>query len=124
MYSAFYRYINMYPLVHEDTLPSENIESVISAYSIFEEREKGTFYNNSNTSAHISMQLMKVADHNNWSNNDFDSKETNYIAIVISRNSIDEDLVVNILIDIAEKLQWILFEEDDGEGYVLFSPNK
>lgn len=124
MYSAFYRYINMYPIVHNDTLPTANIESIIKAYNIFEEREKGAFYNNSNTETHISIQLMKVSDHNSWNSNDFDSKETNYISIVISRNKIDEEFVVNHLIDIAEKLQWVLFEEDDEEGIVLFSPNK
>lgn len=114
----------MYPLVHNDTLPTANIESVIKTYNIFEEKEKGAFYNNSNIGTHISIQLMKVSDHNNWSNTDFDSKETNYISIVISRNNIDEEFLVNHLIDIAEKLKWVLFEEDDEDGIVLFSPNK
>jgi len=91
MYSAFYRYINMYPLEHNDTLPTANIVSVILAHNIFLEKEGGAFSNNSDIATHIGMQLMKVPDSRGWNSNDFDSKETNYIAIVISRNKADED---------------------------------
>jgi hypothetical protein len=87
-------------------------------------KEKGSFINCEDIITMVSIQLMKVSDHHSWSSENYDSEDTNYIDITISRNKADENRIIGYLADIANKLEWILFEEDDDEGIVLFSPNK
>ena len=124
MYSAFYRYISIYPSENHSTLPTALIESTIDSFGVFLKKEKGRFINCEDVITMVEIQLMKVSDHNSWSEENFDSGETNYVNVTISRNKTEENLIIGYLIGVANKLQWILFEEDDDEGILLFSPNK
>lgn len=55
------------------------IRQFLNALDVFTEKYDGHF---SSQSPFISLSLMKVKDINSWSGEDYDEKETNYIAIV------------------------------------------
>ena len=123
MYSSFYRYISMYPTKKCNDLPTETIRNVFKSQRIFVEKLKGSFTNVHHISTYIEVQLLDIFDHNNWSSEDFNPKKTNYIAVVITRNEDDEERIMSLFIKIAKELQWILFEEDDEEGVILYLPD-
>lgn len=121
MYSYCYRYISIYPVEKHNTLPTTMVESIIMSYKIFKEKANGNYVNKEEACI-FNMQLMKVSNYNSWSSKDFDTKETNFISVIVSREDVGEEPVMDCLIEIAQKLQWVLFEEDDEEGEIIFSP--
>lgn len=122
MYSSIYRYLNIHPISKNNYLPTPTIDNAFKSSGIIIEKENGSYINDSSISTFVDIQLLKISNFDSWSIKDFDVQITNYIAIVISRNKSDEKFVISSLIEIARKLQWILFEEDEDEREILFTP--
>lgn len=62
-----------------NTWDTAKIRQFLNTLGIFTEKYAGHF---SRQSPFITLSLMKVKDINSWSGEDYDEKETNYIAIV------------------------------------------
>ena len=77
------------------------IQEYLRAFQLFIEQPNGIFVSQN---PFLDISLMKVKDLNSWSCLDFNQKETNYISIVTSDISDNDNSVRNLLKDLEQLL--------------------
>ena len=74
----------------------------------------------------LNIQLLKASSYHSWSDADVSHDATNMIAVVCSKGKSDNyELAMNLLVRIAQFLNWQLIDEetDDGmENHLLLKP--
>lgn len=91
-----------------ENLVTSTIENYLRSFGIFSE-ENGMFFCQK---PFLDISLMKIRNPESWSSLDYDSKETNYISIITSVFSEDNNYIKDILKDL-ENLTGLKIYPDD-----------
>lgn len=92
-----------------NTWDTAEIRQFLNSLGIFTEKYAGHFCRQS---PFISLSLMKVKNVNSWNGEDYDEKETNYIAIVTGESEEDSSLREDLFHKLELFLGWRVCADD------------
>lgn len=104
-----YHYYYIKTDCRSNTWDTAEIQEYLRSCMIFTENPNGIFVSQN---PFLDISLMKVKDLNSWSCLDFNEKETNYISIVTSDISDNNDIVKNLLKGLEQLLCFRICPDD------------
>jgi len=89
-----YNYYYIATDCRSNTWNTTEIQDYLRSFTMIEEKNNGIFISKN---PFLNISLMKVKDLNSWSALDFDKDETNYVSIVTSEFSEENNEINNLL---------------------------
>lgn len=88
MESPYYEYYRIKTSAIEETFATKTAEDFLLANRDVESKGAGSFIGKD---GQLNLQIMLVQSYDSWSDRDYNAEQANYISIVISKNSGEQD---------------------------------